>query len=56
MHLEKNLNRSYRVLYVVTGIVLVLLPLVAHALFAGWLTVALILCGVLSIASGAYGH
>ncbi len=56
MHLEKNLNRTYRVLYVVTGVVLVLVPLVAHALFAGWLTVALILGGLLSVASGAYGH
>ena len=56
MHLEKNLNRTYRVLYVLAGVTLVVVPLAARALFAGWLTVALVLSGVLSIASGAYGH
>lgn len=56
MHLEKNLNPAWRVLYVLTGAILVAVPLVARQTFAGWLTPTLILCGVLSVASGAYGH
>jgi len=39
-----------------TGVVLLAVPLVAREIFGGWLTAALILGGVLAIASGAYGH
>ncbi len=56
MHLEKNLNRTYRVLRVLSGIVLVVLPLLARQKLAGWLAAALVLSGLLSVASGAYGH
>ncbi len=56
MHLEKNLNPTWRVLYVLTGVVLLAVPLVAREIFGGWRTATLILCGVLAIASGAYGH
>jgi len=56
MHLEKNLNPTWRVLRVASGVVLLVLPLLAREMFAGWLTPALVLSGILSIASGAYGH
>ncbi len=56
MHLAKNLNPSYRVLRLLSGVILLVVLFLAHGVFAGWLTVALVLCGILSIASGAYGH
>ena len=56
MHLEKNLNPAWRVLYVLTGVILLVVPFVGRGIFTGWVTAALVLCGILLIASGAYGH
>ena len=56
MHLEKNLNPAWRTLYVVSGAILLAVPFAVRGIFTGWVTAALVLCGILSIASGAYGH
>ncbi len=56
MHLEKNLNPTNRVFYVLTGVILLVVPFLARARFGGWVTAALVLGGMLAIASGAYGH
>ena len=56
MHLEKNLNPIGRALYVLTGVILLLAPFRTRGSFTGWVTAALVLCGILAIASGAYGH
>ena len=56
MHLERNLNSTLSMLYIVTGVVLIVVPLLGFRLFP-WLTVVvLILCGVLAILSGCLHH
>ena len=56
MHLERNLNSTLRVLYIATGVVLVIVPLLTFHLLP-WLTVVvLMLCGVLAILSGCLRH
>ena len=56
MRLEKNLNPTYRALRVAAGVILVVAAFVAHRLMSGATVVALVIAGVVSIASGAYGH
>ena len=56
MHLERNLNPTYRALRVLSGVILLVVPFLARGIFTGWVTAALVLCGVISIASGAYGQ
>jgi hypothetical protein len=56
MHLERNLNPAYRTLRVLSGVILLVIPFVVRGMYTVWLTAALVLCGVISIASGAYGH
>jgi len=56
MQLERNLNRPLRVLYVGCGVLFLAYALYAHGLLPGIALLALVICGVLSIAAGAYGH
>jgi len=56
MHLERNLNSRLSILYVVTGVVLLVVPLLDFELLP-WLTVVvLILGGVRAILSGCLHH
>ncbi len=56
MHLERNLNPPLRALYVVFGVLFLVYALYAHALLPGIALLAVIICGVLSIVAGLYGH
>jgi hypothetical protein len=56
MRLERNLNQTWRTLYVVVGVALLAYAIYAHDLIPGLTLLILILLGALSIASGAYGH
>ncbi len=56
MHLERNLNPPLRMLYVAVGVLFLAYGVYAHALLPGIALLALIICGVLSIVAGAYGH
>ncbi len=56
MHLERNLNPAYRTLRALSGVILLVLPFAVRGVFTGWVTTVLVLGGIISIASGAYGH
>jgi hypothetical protein len=56
MHLERNLNSTLSTLYIVMGVVLIIVPLLAHQLFPWLAVVVLVLCGVLAILSGYLHH
>lgn len=56
MRLERNLNLTWRALYVLVGVGLLAYAIYAHDLIPGLTLLVLILLGVLSIVSGAYGH
>ncbi len=56
MYLERNLNPTYRALYVAFGVLFVALAFYERVLLPGIAFVALIVCGVLSIVAVAYGH
>lgn len=56
MHLERNLNPPLRVAYVAIGVFLVAAAFLARRVTSETVLLLLIIGGVLSIASGAYGH
>ena len=56
MHLERNLNPTLSKLYLISGAVMILLPLLMIRLLPGVAVAALVLCGALSILSGYLHH
>jgi hypothetical protein len=56
MRLERNLNPTWRMLYVIVGTALLAYAIYAHDLIPGLTLLILIILGVLTLASGAYGH
>ena len=53
MKLLPNLSRTWRVIYAIVGLALILAPVVYT--FSGWERVALPVLGVLSLVTGATG-
>ena len=53
MNITPNLGPTYRVLYAVSGVILICIPFVAGT--PGWTRVVVPILGVLSIAGGAVG-
>jgi uncharacterized membrane protein HdeD (DUF308 family) len=56
MHLERNLNPTLSRLYIATGVFMIVLALLLFRLLTLPLAVMVIVCGVLSIASGYLHH
>lgn len=53
VNIKPNLGPTYRVLYAVSGVILICIPFVAGT--PGWTRVVVPILGVLSIAGGAVG-
>ena len=56
MHLARNLNPTYRALRVLSGVIVLVAAFLERGVFRGWVTAAMVLCSVLALFSGAYGH
>ncbi len=56
MHLERNLNPTLSKLYIGSGVLMIVVALLAFRLLTPPLAVVLVVCGVLSIVSGYLHH
>jgi hypothetical protein len=56
MQLERNLNPTLSAMYVCAGVLLMFAGIVTYARLPNWAVLVLVICGALSIISGALHH
>jgi uncharacterized membrane protein HdeD (DUF308 family) len=56
MQLERNLSPTLSAVYVCTGVLMIFAGIVTYARLPNWAVLVLLICGALSIISGALHH
>jgi uncharacterized membrane protein HdeD (DUF308 family) len=56
MQLERNLNPTLSAVYICAGVLMIFAGIVTYARLPNWAVLVLVICGALSIISGALHH